>query len=230
MKKLFIGALFIANIVTFVGCASTSSVPKLQAQQSLTQDGQVESRQGQFIVRITQMNTNSDQYKNIARHALPMRVTVLNASPKSIMFGPNSVQMMKGNKEVERLSAQDLSEIGDKKNRNQKLLAGFRGLMAVAGSVSAGLSGDQNLANQSLAYSENEFQNIQDYYSSETQKNNTTYATLGHQLATSVLPYKELKPKEAVDGLLFFKGVKASDTFRLDIKTGDQVHHIHYGK
>lgn len=226
-SKIFaVGVLTVA----LVGCTGAPTKPVLGVNQTLTADGQVQSRQGDFVVRITKLDTQSSDYKEIAKYGLPVRVTVANLSKKKIIFGPEQVQLIKNGKTVDALTTATLEEIKKKKDRNDAIMAGVTGTLAFGLGVVGALSGDASLA-QSTSQQMVDTMNLSfNTYDQSTKYTADTMSALSQQVTSSVLNKTELKPKQAIDGLVFFEKVKTSDPITVVIQTAGIEHRAVFQK
>jgi len=220
-KKIFAVA---ALTIAMVGCTAAPTKPQLGANQTLTTDGQLQSRQGDYVVRITKMDTQSSDYRAISKYGLPVRVTVANLSKKKMTFGPEQVQLIKNGKTIDALTADTLEEIKKKKDRNDKIMAGVMGTLAFGVGVVGALSGDPSLAQTTQQQMVDSMTLTFNSYDQSTKYTADTMNALSHQVTSSVLNKTELKPKQVVDGLVFFEKVKTSDPITVVIQTAGVEH------
>ena len=220
-KKIFAVA---ALTIAMVGCTAAPTKPQLGANQTLTTDGQLQSRQGDYVVRITKMDTQSSDYRAISKYGLPVRVTVANLSKKKMTFGPEQVQLIKNGKTIDALTADTLEEIKKKKDRNDKIMAGVMGTLAFGVGVVGALSGDPSLAQTTQQQMVDSMTLTFNSYDQSTKYTADTMNALSHQVTSSVLNKTELKPKQVVDGLVFFEKAKTSDPITVVIQTAGVEH------
>lgn len=213
-----------ALTIAMVGCTAAPTKPQLGANQTLTTDGQLQSRQGDYVVRITKMDTQSSDYRAISKYGLPVRVTVANLSKKKMTFGPEQVQLIKNGKTIDALTADSLEEIKKKKDRNDKIMAGVMGTLAFGVGVVGALSGDPSLAQTTQQQMVDSMTLTFNSYDQSTKYTADTMNALSHQVTSSVLNKTELKPKQVVDGLVFFEKVKTSDPITVVIQTAGVEH------
>ena len=213
-----------ALTIAMVGCTAAPTKPQLGANQTLTTDGQLQSRQGDYVVRITKMDTQSSDYRAISKYGLPVRVTVANLSKKKMTFGPEQVQLIKNGKTIDALTADTLEEIKKKKDRNDKIMAGVMGTLAFGVGVVGALSGDPSLAQTTQQQMVDSMTLTFNSYDQSTKYTADTMNALSHQVTSSVLNKTELKPKQVVDGLVFFEKVKTSDPITVVIQTAGVEH------
>lgn len=213
-----------ALTIAIVGCTAAPTKPQLGANQTLTTDGQLQSRQGDYVVRITKMDTQSSDYRAISKYGLPVRVTVANLSKKKMTFGPEQVQLIKNGKTIDALTADTLEEIKKKKDRNDKIMAGVMGTLAFGVGVVGALSGDPSLAQTTQQQMVDSMTLTFNSYDQSTKYTADTMNALSHQVTSSVLNKTELKPKQVVDGLVFFEKVKTSDPITVVIQTAGVEH------
>lgn len=213
-----------ALTIAMVGCTAAPTKPQLGANQTLTTDGQLQSRQGDYVVRITKMDTQSSDYRAISKYGLPVRVTVANLSKKKMTFGPEQVQLIKNGKTIDALTADSLEEIKKKKDRNDAIMAGVMGTLAFGVGVVGALSGDPSLAQTTQQQMVDSMTLTFNSYDQSTKYTADTMNALSHQVTSSVLNKTELKPKQVVDGLVFFEKVKTSDPITVVIQTASVEH------
>lgn len=217
-KNFAVGILTMA----LVGCTTTPTKPLLGTNQTLTSDGQIQSKQGDYVVRIIKMDTASTNYKEIAKYGLPVRVTVANLSKKNFKFGPEQVQLVKNGKPINALTPTSLYEIQKKKDRNDAIIAGAMSVLAVG--VVGALSGDTSLAQSTQQQMADSINLTFNNYDQSTKYTAGTMDALTKQVTSSVLGTTELKPKQVVDGLVFFEKVKTSDPITVVIQTAGVEH------
>lgn len=210
--------------MTLVGCAATPTKPLLGMNQTFTSDGQIQSKQGDYVVRITKMDTKSNNYREISRYGLPVRVTVANLSKKNLTFGPEQVQLIKNGKPINALTVSSLYDIQKKKDRNDAIIAGAMGVLAVSVGVMGALSGDASLAQSTQQQMADNIHLTFNNYDQSTKYTAGTMDALTQQVTSSVLSSTTLKPKQVVDGLVFFEKVKTSDPITIIIQTASAEH------
>lgn len=218
--------IFAVGMLTMalVGCAAAPTKPLLGTNQTLTSDGQIQSKQGDYVVRITKMDTTSTNYKEIARYGLPVRVTVANLSKKNLTFGPEQVQLIKNGKPINALTTNSLYEIQKKKDRNDAIFAGAMGALAFGVGVVGALSGDASLAQSTQQQMVDSINLTSNNYNQSIKYTAGTMDALTQQVTSSVLNTTELKSKQVVDGLVFFEKVKTSDPITVVIQTAGVEH------
>ncbi|AXY60547.1 hypothetical protein QR674_06720 [Acinetobacter chinensis] len=211
-------------------CAGVPTKPVAGLNQSLTSDGQLQSRQGDYVVRISKMSSRSTEYKDISKYGLPIRVTVANLSKKPLKFGPENVQLTKNGQPVSALTVESLSKIQQKKDRNDAIWAGVVGTLAIGTSILGALSGDTSLAQTSQQQASESINSAFETYSQSTQYTSSTMDALSHQVTSNVLNTTVLKPKQVIDGLVFFEKVKETDPLVLIIDTNGMQHKVDFQK
>lgn len=176
------------------------------------------------------MDTQSSDYRAISKYGFPVRVTVANLSKKKITFGPEQIQLIKNGKKINALTTDSLAKIQEKKDRNSAIYAGALGALSFAIGVIGALSGDTTLAQTSQQQMLDGMTLSFNSYDQSTKYTSDTMNALSQQVTSSVLNTTILKPKKAVDGLVFFEKVKTSDPFTVVIQTADVEHRIVFQK
>ena len=222
--------LTVTALCVLTACTTVPSKPVLGTNQILTNDKQIQSKQGSYVVRVSKVDTKTQEYRDIAKYGLPVRVTVANLSKKPIKFGAENVQILKNGKPVPAFTTAGLAEIKRKKDRNEGILAGVMGALSVSVGVLGALTGDASLALSTQQQTEDSLNYTLQNYEKSTQYNADRMNALSHQVSSTVLNTTTLKPNQVLDGLVFFENIKTSEAMTIQIQTEDVKHIIVYQK
>ncbi len=226
-------ALIISNIVlalSIVGCSSAPHTkPVLGVNQTLTKDAQVQSQQGDYVVRVSRLNTNLPEYQKISKYGSPFQVTVANLGKQEIQFGPENIQVVRKGENIKPLTTAKLEEIKNKKNRNHAIWAGVSGALSVGIGVLGALSGDPSLAQSSQQQMSDGLELTFKSYGDSTTLNTDSIDALKYQVNNTVLMPTKLKTNQTTSGLVFFENIKGDDVITIKVKTGNFDHVIQYG-
>lgn len=216
--------------IMMVGCSTIPTKPVLSGDQSLTQDGSIKSQKGDFVVRVKKVDTSSEDYKNIAKYGLPLRVTVANFSNASIDFSPNNILLYKNGHVAKPLTSYRLDEIKSSQQTRNTAWSLVNGALAMAVGVTGAMSGDSSLVQSTQQYTTDSLTLTAQSHTATQQNTEEKMNALGQQVNDSLLQSAVLKPKAVTTGIVYFENIKTDDPIEIVIKTGSVNHKIVYQK
>ncbi|MCX5466184.1 hypothetical protein [Acinetobacter nematophilus] len=228
MKNQLIGILLITIILT--ACSTVPTKAKLGSEQTLTNEGFIQSKREGFVVRISKLDTTSNSYKSIAKYGLPIRIIVANMSDKPITFGPTNITVYKNNQPVQPLTAARLDQIKDRQKTKNTAWSVLNGALAMAVGVVGATSGDTSLAQSTQQYTTDSLNYTAQSHMASQQNTDDRMSALSTQLNTSLLQEVVLQPRKTIDGVVFFENVKAGDSIVIKVRTDEIEHMVSYQK
>jgi len=224
--------LVCASVITLmlVGCSTIPTKPALIGDQSLTQDGSIKSQKGDFVVRVKKVDTSSEDYKNIAKYGLPIRITVANFSNAPINFSPDNVLLYKNGHAAKPLTSYRLAEIKSSQQTRNTAWSIVNGALAMAVGVTGALSGDTSLAQSTQQYATDSLTLTAQSHGATQQNTEEKMDALGKQVNDSLLQNTVLNPKGVATGVVYFENIKTDDPVEIIVKTGSIDHKIVYQK
>ncbi|WP_343682591.1 hypothetical protein [Acinetobacter baylyi] len=219
-------------IITFlmVGCSTIPTKSVLSGDQSLAKDGSIKSQKGDFVVRVQKVDTSSEDYQNIAKYGLPLRITVANFSHAAINFSPENVLLLKNGKVAKQLTSYRLDEIRSSQQTRNTAWSLVNGALAMAVGVAGAVSGDTSLAQSTQQYTADSINLTTQTHAATQQNTEEKMNALGKQVDDSLLHPTVLKPKDAVTGMVYFEHIKTDDSIEVIVKTGAVEHKVVYQK
>lgn len=213
-----------------VGCSTIPTKPALSGDQSLTQDGFIQSKKGDFVVRLKKVDISSEDYRNIAKYGLPIRITVANLSNAPINFSPNNVLLYKNGQVAKPLTSYRLDEIKSSQQTRNTAWSLVNGALAMAVGVVGAVSGDSSLAQSTQQYTTDSINLTAQTHEATKQNTEEKMNALSKQVDDSLLQSTVLKPKGVATGVVYFENIKTDDPVEIIVKTGSVDHKIVYQK
>lgn len=219
-----------AIAITLGACTTIPTKPVLGGGQSLTSDGYLKSKQGNFVVQVQKIDTSLVEYRDIAKYGLPVRLVVANFSQSPINFSAQNVSLYKNGKLSKPLTASRLEEIKNGQHKRNAAWNFAQVALATAAGITGAMSGDMSVAQSSAELAENHINLASKSHEATKKFNEEKMDALSHQLQETLLKPVVLKQKEVTTGIVYFENIKNDDLVTLVVKTGPVDHHITYQK
>lgn len=202
MKKNATVGIILCCLIS--ACSTVPTKAKLSLEQTLTNEGFVQSKKDNFVVRVSKVDTSSTNYKDIAKYGLPVRIIVANLTDKTIHFGPNDIKIYKNNHEVSPLTATRIDQIKDRQKTKNAAWGLLNGALAITVGIVGATSGDTSLAQTTQQYAVDSINYTTQSHTATQQKTEDSMNALSTQLNSTLLQETDIQPKKIADGIVFF--------------------------